>query len=363
MIIHCTKKLLDELNMKQVSEIDEDPLFSWHANLITINRKKTVVFVNNKNRYIIVLYGLTKKDFPKLNELFFQAVKETFKEECMKDEIIEEYLQAAKQIIYEKTKNKSMVARMNKSCDEVHFHASELTLTTKIQSAVSKLSSSFLVGDGKGEYFYPNEQMYSDLGVLTKKPIFGCHAVELKVTLSLENYHVLRNIIVPSHITFRNLHRILQITFGWRDYHLHDFYIFDGEKAIVNLVNDEEAFEYADDDILVFLDTEKKLTDYLPAFKKIKYTYDFGDYWVHNIEVVKLIDDYPNNYPECLSGEGNTPPEDVGGEGGYEEFMEITANPDHPEYEEMIEWAKSQQYKEFDIDEVNKKLKLRLHKL
>jgi len=54
MLIRCTKKLLDELKIKPNLELEEEPLFSWHANLLNINHRKTVVLVNDSNRYIIV---------------------------------------------------------------------------------------------------------------------------------------------------------------------------------------------------------------------------------------------------------------------------------------------------------------------
>jgi len=89
MLIQCTKKLLDELNIKPATSADEGPIFSWHANLITVKRRKAVVLVNDKNRYVIILHGLKAKDFKKLDEHIIQAIRETFQDECIKDEIIE----------------------------------------------------------------------------------------------------------------------------------------------------------------------------------------------------------------------------------------------------------------------------------
>lgn len=93
MIIHCTKKLLDQLNIKPESIFEEDPLYSWHANLITINRRKAVVLVNDQNRYVIVLFGLKAKDFKTLDENILQGIRKTLQEECIEDEVIEKFLQ------------------------------------------------------------------------------------------------------------------------------------------------------------------------------------------------------------------------------------------------------------------------------
>ncbi len=45
------------------------------------------------------------------------------------------------------------------------------------------------------------------------------------------------------------------------------------------------------------------------------------------------------DYPICTAGKRACPPEDVGGVGGYEDFLEIISNPDHGEYESVIEWV------------------------
>jgi len=42
MLIQCTKKLLDVIERKPVAYEEENLLFSWHADLITLNRRKTV---------------------------------------------------------------------------------------------------------------------------------------------------------------------------------------------------------------------------------------------------------------------------------------------------------------------------------
>ncbi len=44
-------------------------------------------------------------------------------------------------------------------------------------------------------------------------------------------------------------------------------------------------------------------------------------------------------YPACIAGERSAPPEDVGGAGGYADFLEAIANPDHEEHQATLEWA------------------------
>ena len=87
------------------------------------------------------------------------------------------------------------------------------------------------------------------------------------------------------------------------------------------------------------------------------YEYDFGDGWRHTITVEDVIFNYDKNYAYCLEGSGDAPPEDVGGEGGYEWFVEVTNNPSHPEYEHLSTWAIHQGYENFSITDLNRRLK------
>jgi len=372
MLIQCTRKLLDEMNITPNTSGNEEPLFSWHANLIRVNRRKTIVLMNDSNRYVIVLYGLKARDFKRLDDNIIQAIRETLQEELIRDDVIEQFINHAREITYTKTKDRSAVAKLNKACDLV-YSFQDLILNGAInQSAMSTRISRFLVGDGSNNYVRPNQELYKDLEVLVGQPVFGCKAVVLKVTLALERHSVWRRITIPLSSKFYRLHRVLQAAFGWQDYHLHEFYIYgneiydnqeyinhpgyhrEGYRPIINLVCSEEAFG-CENDVPMIHEADVKLSDYIPA--RIKYNYDFGDNWQHYIEVEKVIDDYNKNYPVCLEGEGNAPPEDVGGECGYENFLEIMADEKHPEHEQMAAWAASQGYRDFDIEQVNRAIR------
>ncbi|WP_335871116.1 plasmid pRiA4b ORF-3 family protein [Bacillus sp. 2205SS5-2] len=365
MLIQCTKKLLDELKVTPDSEVEENPLFAWHANLLNIGRKKTVVLVNDANRYAIVLYGLKAKDMKNIDQLIRQAIQKTFQAESMKDEVIEQFIQQANRLVFAKTKDRTSVARMNKVCENVYCFEDVLDHESIIQAEMSTKINTLLAGDGKNSYIYPNEELYKQLEVWVGQAIFQSEAVELKITLELENFSVWRRITVPVNFTFEKLHHVVQAAFGWENCHLHEFNLYPStsgdnvipitnEKPFLNLVGSREAFNFPND-VPVKMETGIKLVDYLSA--KIEYNYDFGDGWQHIIEVEKVIDDYRLNYPICLAGEGNAPPEDVGGEPGYEEFIRIIGDETHPDYEHMVSWGRGQGYREFDMKDVNRRLR------
>jgi len=76
--------------LKAESLAEENPLFSWHANLVTINRRQAIVLLNDKTRYITVIYGLKAKVFSEINNVIIQAIREVFLHEGIKEELYRE---------------------------------------------------------------------------------------------------------------------------------------------------------------------------------------------------------------------------------------------------------------------------------
>ena len=353
MLIQCTKKLLDELNIKP-SISEEEPFFSWHANLLTINRRKTIILMNDKNRYVIVLHGLKANDKKNIESIILKAIKEILLDNGIKSEVVDKYLEQASGIVFTKTKDRYTVAKLNKACDTVQFFGNSYDTDNLIQLNLSHKSSAY-PSYFKEEIIYPNKVMFKDLENLAGEGIFSCKAIQIKVTLELEKYNVWRRLIIPHKISFKQLHDILQIIFNWRNYHLHDFIIYDGNKQVANIVQTNDAFEYQDKTPMI-LEKGVKIAAYMPKYKRLLYNYDFGDDWNHTIELENFMFDYDKNYPVCVDGEGNTPPEDVGGESGYEQFLEAYNDPKHEDYQNMKDWADMQLYKTYDIEHINRRL-------
>jgi Plasmid pRiA4b ORF-3-like protein len=56
----------------------------------------------------------------------------------------------------------------------------------------------------------------------------------------------------------------------------------------------------------------------------------------------------------CLEGANSCPPEDVGGTGGYEELLEVLADPAREERRHYVSWAgRNFDPKRFDLAQVN----------
>jgi hypothetical protein len=160
-----------------------------------------------------------------------------------------------------------------------------------------------------------------------------------------------RRLQVPGSMALDRLHAVIQAAMGWQDYHLHQFEI--GDRCYGVPEPEEPEYE-VDDERLV------RLRDAAPvAGAMFRYIYDLGDHWSHEI-VVESIETYgrPLRHAVCLAGARSRPPEDCGGVGGYEEFLEAICDPDHPEHDDMLRWAGGRFDPEaFDLAAVNRKLR------
>jgi hypothetical protein len=359
MQICCTKKLNDELGIGSVKGTEENDLFCWSVHLIIVNRRKTVVAVNDSNRFGFVLHGLKAKDFKNLNELLIQGIINCLKDEKIKSEIIEGYLKIAGDLSFSKTRGAKYVARLNKACELVNIYEDRFDTRGLFQPLVTKLINDDLIKIYKqSNYEYPYELLHKDFKLFAGEEIIKCEAVDIIIKLNLDRNTAWRRVITPVDITFKQLHLILQVVFGWKSYHLYDFNIFDkAGKCVLNVISEFDEMYEPRQDCPMRLDSEVNLSEYAKQEYKIAYCYDYGDNWEHEITIRGTNTDYDKNYAVCLMGEGNAPPEDVGGISGYEEFLKIMADPNHVDYETMQRWAQSQWYKNFDVDFINSRLK------
>jgi len=177
------------------------------------------------------------------------------------------------------------------------------------------------------------------------KPIY-----QLKIILADIDPPIWRRVQVRENTTLKKLHLIIQAAMGWENDHMHQFEI-DGVEYGEPVPGD---MYYVEDEAKVTLKTVAP-----KSRKRFQYEYDFGDSWVHDIKVEKILPLDPEvKYPLLLEGERACPPEDVGGVWGYEEFLEAIGDPKHSEHDEYLEWVGEDFDPEvFDIEKINLWLK------
>lgn len=177
---------------------------------------------------------------------------------------------------------------------------------------------------------------------------------QIQVALKGFKPKIWRRLLIPSDLLLSDFHKIIQTSMGWTNSHLHQF--IKNRTFYTMKMQDDDFWNEMDN-----VDYKSiKISDLLRKEKeKIIYEYDFGDGWEHDIILEKLLPiDDKINYPVCLKGKMNCPPEDCGGVWGYSDMLEILKQPDHEEYESYIEWLGDEFNPEyFDKDEVNELLR------
>jgi hypothetical protein len=170
---------------------------------------------------------------------------------------------------------------------------------------------------------------------------------QIKITLNDIKPPIWRRILVTPEITLDGLHDVLQIVMGWTNSHLHQFvtplgYIADPDFEL------EEAKSSKKTTLKSVLSGPKS---------HIRYEYDFGDSWDHQILLEKIVELEEPILALCLEGKRACPPEDCGGIWGYDNLQEILKDPKHPEYKDMSEWiGPGYDPEAFDLAAINKQL-------
>lgn len=125
----------------------------------------------------------------------------------------------------------------------------------------------------------------------------------------------------------------------WLDCHLHVFRVRNPASGKVEEIGipDADAFE---GDPVCLPGWEVPIARYFDAAGTCGvYEYDFGDEWLHEVELEALGTRQSGiEYPRCLDGQRACPLEDCGGPDGYARLLETIADPTDEEYESTMEW-------------------------
>jgi hypothetical protein len=167
----------------------------------------------------------------------------------------------------------------------------------------------------------------------TAKPIH-----QVKITLKWSDPAIWRRVLVDGDTSLGELHGVIQAVMGWGNSHLHQF-IVGPARSPVYLGSVDPWFGMDDGSVLPEEDFTVAAIA-VQAKRKFGYEYDFGDGWLHEIKVEKLLPVDPAlKYPLCIAGENACPPDDCGGIGGYYRMLEILADPKDAEHGDWKDWV------------------------
>lgn len=368
MIIQCTKTVLEKLNVPTSNLVSPEgyeqfpeSLMSWHANIVTIHRRKVLILMNNEARYPVVINGLLKKDVANIQTVIQDAIRLALQMEGVKDSMIEHYLTTAGDITFSKTASRSMIAKMNNVVRDVENWSEFIDKTSTMQRYISLITSKMIQMDKPKDAFFSKDRMLESLALLNNVEIhelLDVELYELNIQLALPGHQIWRRVNVPSNFSFRHLHNIIQRIFDWQNSHLHEFTVTHNVTKPLRILMDDdpETLDYVDPhrhDILQ--ERFVSLKDIFSKHAEVAYHYDFGDDWTHIITVEKTV--RANEMKAVfLDGAGTRPPEDVGGLFGFNEYLQIINDPTDENYESMKMWAASQIERPITVEQKNKKL-------
>ncbi len=150
---------------------------------------------------------------------------------------------------------------------------------------------------------------------------------QIIVTLGDISPPIWREVHVPSDIPLDVFHDILQVVMGWEDVHLYAFHV--GPSHLVELTDGRWGAPDEPDARGIALDQVLSR-----EYDTIKYVYDFGDDWRHEVKLKEITTPDPNTaYPTCIRGERACPPENCGGPPGYIRLLESLKDRNDPEHE------------------------------
>ncbi len=161
------------------------------------------------------------------------------------------------------------------------------------------------------------------------------HIARFKVSLDNSDPSIWRRIEVPLTANLQVLHEVIQAVMLFENYHLFEF--------VTGKRGSETRYAIPDPngDFTETTDVRKTTLGQLieAGVKSMIYTYDFGDDWRHTILVESVASAEPTfDYPRFIEGANRAPPEDVGGQPGFEHFLNVMADAAHSEHADIMRW-------------------------
>ncbi len=347
MLIECSRSLYQHIGeLTDGPTAGYSPMFSWVGTQFYTTNLGNCMLLTNKATGFCVIAPITYKDWSFDTSVILEAIKVAMTVHGYEPKQVDRYLEEGKNVCTTAGADTKIVSRLNRWLKDRAIE------NLSVSEIVSYFSNKKVQIDDKR--VIPAEQMKEALAKEQVEIVKDMHEVmHLKISLRLPApYKVYRSFEVPVTASFEKLHEIIQIAFSWDSMHLYEFTV--GHSKI-GPAKDEKAdmFSIFDDPEEILDDEEITLAHLNRGAKKFTYIYDFGDYWEHQISIVKR--ELRSGTPQviCTGGKGDAPWEDSGGPWGYVHMKEVLQNPEDEEYEEVSEWTEDSFRQEFDQDIIN----------
>ena len=115
-IIHCTHKILKELGIPLVQTLSSEPvegLGNWYCNLLRIERKKCILFTNEKTLYSFMIPKVLKQNLKNIMDEFLINLNLNLQAEGFGLEVINRIMREYQDIGFAKTTSRHILGAMN----------------------------------------------------------------------------------------------------------------------------------------------------------------------------------------------------------------------------------------------------------
>lgn len=161
--------------------------------------------------------------------------------------------------------------------------------------------------------------------------------IQFKIHIVGISPQIFRRFVVRDSTSIAQLHHLIQMIVGWDGYFLHEFHIW-GRYYGHFYRND------CDVSLSHFGFKEKD---------KFTYTYNFYDFWEHELRVEKITSLSSNdNYPKVIDGKRSCPIEGIGGAKYYQEAITRQFLWCYDMLDKVAESIENKRLPEIDFDEV-----------
>jgi hypothetical protein len=174
----------------------------------------------------------------------------------------------------------------------------------------------------------------------------GGEMLRVRFDLDLSVPPIWRTLDLTSSMSLDRVHDAVQAAFGWEDAHLHRFTDVDPYERLRPVDGEVNwPLQWLPRDLVE--DPEDRPEEELDLGTLLAqgagtafYEYDFGDSWLLRMQLLGSRPAPAGGPPACVvDGARRGPLEDSGGVPGYEELLEVLADPDDPEHAESREWV------------------------
>ena len=367
MKIACTAKareLLKSSPFEDIAASKSPDFFSWHAHVYLHKRQKILLLINDLTGFPVVLYRPLVAQLKDFASVAIEAIREAFLEYGVKPKHVDRYFEMAGQVELTGKTSRSVLSRLTEWKVVLTSTLDQCAYPPFVNNRLSQPTFSRKVFPVSWTHYeHPTDLLtnaFADALKVDEDELYDVESFELTIRLMLKNHPVTRKVLLPANATLDNLHRVIQSVFGWADTHQHQFLVIPKDATSIYVPTPIDIYnaenlndpDFYDPTKPFLMDATTTIKDVMELPYDLWYEYDFGDSWVHKI-TLEGSQHLKGRYYRLLECEGQCPPDDVGGEAGYEAFLEVMSDESHPNHQELCHWYKFQIQHRMPLSRIN----------